>query len=105
MTTKRRNWTEEEQRIICRAYLALLEWEKQGRKANKAALCRATLPLLDDRSRGSYELKMMNVSAAMLSIHPDLPTVTGYKPYGHAQKSLKDILQEEGKFYLLEETK
>ena len=92
---KRRNWTEEEQRIICRAYLFLLAEQAAGRTANKAALCRRILPTLDDRSRGSYELKMMNVSAALQTVRPNWPNVKGYKAAGHAQKSLAAILADE----------
>ena len=91
---KRRNWTEHEQRIICRAWLYLLDEQRAGRKINKAALCRTTLPLLNDRSRGSYELKMMNVSAAAAALGWT-ETVKGYKPAGHAQKSLAAILKDE----------
>ena len=95
----RRNWTEEEQRIICRCWLQLLDAQRGEQKANKAALCRATLPLLNERSRGSYELKMMNVSAAAKALGwPE--TVNGYKPAGHAQKSLAAILKDEAdRFY------
>lgn len=93
MTTKRRNWTETEQTIIVRTWLYLLEEQEAGRKTNKAALCRATLPLLEDRSRGSYELKMMNVSAAAAAL--GLPIVKGYKAAGNYQRSLKDELQRQ----------
>ena len=87
---KRRNWTEREQAIACTIYATMLEIELRGGKVNKAKICREILPLLDNRSRGSYEMKMMNISAAMLSL--GFPHIRGYKPYGHAQKSLADTM-------------
>ena len=93
MSKARRNWSEREQRLICLAYTVLMAKEKRGQETNKAALCRLVLPHLENRTRGSYELKMMNVSAALESLAFDeYVPVKGYKPYGHAQKSLSGIL-------------
>lgn len=89
---KRRNWTEKEQRIIVRVYFHMLACQQHGAKYNKAQFCRDTLPKLNDRTRGSYEMKLMNISAAMVSL--GLPIVKGYKPYGHAQKSLQVFIRE-----------
>jgi hypothetical protein len=47
-------WTEEELKTICNVYAAMLHLESIGEKFNKAALRRATLPMLDGRSGGSY---------------------------------------------------
>jgi len=92
MTTKRKNWTEQEQREVIRVYFHMLACQAAGAKYNKAAFCRATLPKLNNRTRGSYEMKLMNVSAAMVAL--GLPIVKGYKPYGHAQKSLTVYIKE-----------
>lgn len=88
---KRRNWTETEQRVVISAYLQMLYCEQMGAKYSKADFCRRTLPKLNNRTRGSYEMKLMNVSAVMASL--GLPIVQGYKPYGHAQKSLVDMVK------------
>ena len=93
MKTTRRNWSKDEQSIIVAVYLSMLTMQKAGHKFNKAKICRSTLPLLNDRSRGSYEMKLMNVSAALRAIDPAAEIVTGYKPYGHGQKSLTDELK------------
>ena len=49
--------------------------------------------ILQDRSRGSLELKWCNISAARVAM--GLSIVAGYKPYGHGQKSLTDMIKAE----------
>jgi hypothetical protein len=79
-------WTDREQFLACVAYLVILTYEQAGKTINKAAMRRATLPLLEGRSGGSYEMKLCNISAAM---HADgRPWVQGYKPLGNGQRSL-----------------
>ena len=85
-------WTENEVQVICKVYVKILKLEQAGERVNKAQFCRDTLPLLDGRSRGSYEMKMMNISAAARDA--GLPTITGYKPYGAYQKCLKSAISE-----------
>ena len=82
----RRNWQQHENEILCYAYRLLMA----DPKINKAALCRAVLPELDGRTRGSYEMKLMNLSAHIATLDPSL-VVQGYKPYGHAQKDLAQV--------------
>ena len=86
----RRNWSVAEQQTIIRTYLCMVAAIAAGETVNKAQICRSVLPQLDNRTRGSYEMKLMNVSGAMLEL--GLPIVAGYKPYGHAQKSLKELI-------------
>lgn len=88
---KRRNWTTEEQAVVCRAYFWMLAMEQANQAYSKAQKARATLPLLDKRTKGSYEAKLMNISAVMVSL--GLPTIQGYKPLGHCQKSLADMVK------------
>lgn len=83
---KRKDWTADELAVILETYFRILNAESRGGRVNKAAICREVLPRLNGRTRGSYEMKMMNVSAAMVAA--GLPTIDGYKPYGHAQKAL-----------------
>jgi hypothetical protein len=83
-------WSDTEQVTICSAYAVLLDAQNNGIRANKAELCRATVPALDNRSRGSYEFKMCNISAALADAGNDY--VTGYKPRSGYQRSLLGIL-------------
>ena len=88
--TKRRNWADWENDILAACYMDMLNKQFNGIKYSKAALTRAVLPELDNRTRGSWEAKLMNFSAFMVSTFGDDYYVTGYKPLGHAQKSLSD---------------
>ena len=87
---KRNNWSVQEQDVVIAVYLDMLRMQSRGESFNKAAIARATLPLLNNRSKGSYEAKLMNISAVMASLGQQ--TVKGYVPLGHAQKSLADAV-------------
>ena len=87
----RRNWSQDEINILLSAYDAILTAETSGTKVNKAAIRRSVLPQLDQRSAGSYEMKMMNISAARVALY--LPIIPGYKPYGHKQNVLTASIQ------------
>lgn len=90
---KRRNWSPAEIEVVIDAYLDLWHLERRGALPHgiKAKVRREALPKLDNRSAGSYEMKMMNVSAAFVAM--GLPIVEGYKPYGNAQIALKAAVQ------------
>jgi hypothetical protein len=100
-------WSEAEQIAICSAYAVLLDAQNNELTVNKAELCRQTLPALVNRSRGSYEFKMCNISAALADTGNAY--VTGYKPRSGYQRSLLTTLhqlrpdlvncRECGKFY------
>ena len=79
-------WSDAEQRTICQAYAVLLDAQNNGIAANKSQIRRATLPHLNNRSAGSYEFKMCNVSAALADAGNAY--VTGYKPRSGYQRSL-----------------
>lgn len=89
---KRRDWTREECRTLVAAYAYLLNAELRGEKVNKSAIRRATLPRLDNRSAGSYEMKMCNISAALAE--RGMPIVNGYKPRASYQRALVATITE-----------
>jgi hypothetical protein len=88
---KRRDWTDNELRIISLAYVGMLRAQSAGQSFNKSAIRRELLPLLDNRSAGSYESKLMNLSAAAVAI--GLDTVRGYKPAPNYQAKMRDVLR------------
>jgi len=87
---ERKNWTDQENANICAAYFYILERELRGEKVNKSMVRKNCLAFLNDRSAGSYEMKMCNISAYLDRIHA--PFIKGYKPRGHAQKSLETAI-------------
>lgn len=80
-------WNEDEIKTICEVYANMLLLEMQGRKFNKALARRTTLPKLDGRSAGSYEMKCCNISAALND--KGMPWIKGYKPLKGYQRALK----------------
>lgn len=94
MTGKTRpaKWSEVEQIAICSAYALLLDAQNNELTVNKAELCRVTLPALVNRSRGSYEFKMCNISAALDD--NGSAYVHGYKPRSGYQRSLLEIMHK-----------
>lgn len=89
---KRRDWTDNELRIISLAYVGMLRAQQNGQSFNKSAIRRELLPLLDNRSAGSYESKLMNLSAAAVAIGMD--TVKGYKPAPNYQAKMRAVLAD-----------
>jgi hypothetical protein len=98
---KRTPWNEAELELVMNAYFGILNAELAGEKVNKAAVRRLCLENMSKvgpgRSAGSYEMKCMNISAAILEVGAELeleiPYVNGYKPYGHGQKIMRDIIK------------
>ncbi|GAA6202932.1 hypothetical protein NBRC116599_41580 [Aquicoccus sp. SU-CL01552] len=71
------DWTDLENGAVVTAYFSMLSDELSGRRFNKAAQD----PALQDqinRSQGSIEFKMCNVSAALRGL--GLPIIEGYAP-------------------------
>jgi len=83
-------WKDHEINLITSAYAAMLRKELDGVKFNKSAIRRLVTPTLDGRSEGSYELKMMNISAACKDA--GLPFINGYKPMPAYQAALKPAI-------------
>ena len=86
-------WSETEDRLIVRDYLAMLALTQRGLPVNKSATRRALLPLLNGRNEGSIEFKRCNVTAVMRLLgHPELK---GYLPRDNYQSRLVDIVRSE----------
>ena len=93
MTDESRNWSEREVELIIIDYLDMLVSELSGERYNKAEHNRVLRNYLDDRSRGSVEMKHMNISAVMTEL--GYPCIDGYRPAWNYQRNvLPDILQE-----------
>ena len=89
---KRINWKDQDIAVLLSTYVYMRRIESTGVRVNKAQLRRDALAQLQDvRSAGSYEMKMCNISAAMIACGQ--PIVNGYKPLGHAQKSLELMIR------------
>lgn len=72
-------WAEAELRACVAAYRRLLDAQEHGEPANKSELRRKTMrKSLPDRSEGSFEFRMQNISAVLEEL--GLSTVTGYLP-------------------------
>ena len=85
-------WTPAEIKLICEVYASMLYIETMGHKYNKSQARRDTVPLLDGRSEGSYEMKMCNISAACFDA--GLIWISGYKPFDSYQAALKPAIIE-----------
>jgi len=89
---KRKAWNNEELTIICNVYCEILKIEVAGDKVNKSQYRRDTLPLLDNRTAGSYEMKMCNISAALNDL--EMPWILGYKPLAGYQLAVKTMIKD-----------
>ena len=87
-----RHWSRIEVEATVRDYLNMLTLELRGEPFNKAARNRELRARLDGRSHGAVERKHQNVSAVLISL--GCPYVNGYKPLGHAQDMLRDVVRE-----------
>ena len=76
-----------------RDYLNMLAAELRGEPVNKAARNRELRGRLDGRSHSAVEKKHQNISAVLISL--GFPYVNGYKPLGHGQAMLRDVILEE----------
>lgn len=113
---KAKAWTPEENRALVALYFEMLGKATAGEQYNKAALirvaqngiglrdlnsgCNAATPfvgLLNARSRGSIEAKLMNVSAAHRDLDPNAITMDGYgyRALSNYQAHLKGCVADE----------
>ncbi|MFZ7090781.1 DUF3883 domain-containing protein [Primorskyibacter sp. 2E233] len=81
------DWSDLENDAVVSAYFSMLSDELSGRRYNKAAQNRALQEQIN-RSRGSIEFKMCNVSAALRGL--GLPIIKGYAPRFNFQMSLAE---------------
>lgn len=98
--TTRKNWTTEQTEAVVMLYNHMLELQRQNKlgpgkgKQSKAKLVRAFTARYPDRSRGSVEMKLMNVSHCRQLM--GLAIVTGYKPLSNASTDLVAMFQNAG---------
>lgn len=83
------DWSDEENDAVVAAYFSMLSDELSGRPYNKAARNRLLQEQID-RSRGSVEFKLANISAAFQGF--GLPIIAGYKPRFNFQMSLAEAV-------------
>lgn len=93
MSRESRAWSRDELELIVADYFAMLEAELSGRPTNKAARRRQLARKLHNRSDGSIEFKRANISAVLLALG-NLPYIDGYKPRGHYQRLLEQVVLE-----------
>jgi hypothetical protein len=86
------NWTGEENAILVRAYLDMLELELSGERFSKAEFNRRVGAQIQ-RTKGSIEYKLQNVSQALLEINH--PWIDGYKPARNLQDALRSEVLEQ----------
>ena len=94
---KRKNWTDAENAAIVALYFRMRAAVDAGEKLNKAALIReARAGALCDRSRGSVEAKLMNVSGALADMGREDVSLHnhGYKAASAYQKSMRAAVAE-----------
>lgn len=80
------DWTPDEVTLIVADYLAMLAFELNGQRYNKAEHRRRLLEQLPGRSGGAVEFKHCNISAVMLEL--GFPYLKGYLPRSNFQRSL-----------------
>lgn len=87
-----RAWTDEELRAILAVYLDMLELELRGKPYSKSRFREHLLvSSLRDRSKKSYEMRMMNVSWVLQRF--DCPHIRGYKPLSNVGRSVRQRLE------------
>lgn len=81
-----RDWDQREIDMCIETYFSMLRLELDGQSYSKAAYGRE-LRLKIDRSKGSVEYKMQNISAVLME--EGARPITGYKPAVNYQKALR----------------
>jgi Protein NO VEIN, C-terminal len=87
------DWTRIEVEATVAAYRRMLLLELSGQSYNKSAHRRALLSKLNDRSEKAIENKHQNISAILKIL--GFPWIAGYKPYGHFQKLLYEVVESQ----------
>lgn len=78
-------------RAVIEDYFEMFRCEMDGLAFNKAEHNRMLREHLNDRTRGSVELKHQNISAVLVDL--GLPFLPGYKPKHNYQHLLKDAVE------------
>jgi len=79
-------WSEAEVLAIVEDYFSMLALELKGIPYNKAQHNRELSQRLNNRSKGSIEMKHMNISAIMHEL--GMPAISGYKPFSNYQRNV-----------------
>lgn len=87
--TTRKPWDNNDLLEVCKTYLSFLRSQAAGEAYTKAPAVRACAERCQ-RSKGSIEAKMMNISAILQDHGRDW--VTGYKPLSNYQKSMVETV-------------
>lgn len=85
-------WSREEVELAVADYLDMLSLEAKGVPYSKAEHSRQLRHHLQNRSKGSIELKHANISAVLNEL--ELPYITGYKPRSSVQSLLREVVRE-----------
>ncbi len=86
-----KDWSQIEVEATVADYLHMLVLELSGQSYNKSAHRRALLTKLNSRSEAAVELKHQNISAILRDL--GFPWITGYKPRGHFQALLRNVVE------------
>lgn len=88
--SQRKPWTAENNRELVDLYNEMIAFQLSGEKYSKAPLVRA-LAEKQERTKGSIECKLMNVSAIRQNLLK-LPIVKGYKALDNYNHDLADMV-------------
>lgn len=86
------SWSREEVEATVADYFDMLTMELTGQQYSKAEHYRKLARLLNDRSEGAIERKHSNISAVLIELQ--CPWISGYKPLGHYQGLLFEIIED-----------
>lgn len=90
--TNRKAWTDEDNAALVALYNRMYAMQESGEKYSKAPLVRALAADLE-RSKGSIECKLMNVSAVRVNVL-GLGFVQGYKPLNNYNGDLVEAVKQ-----------
>jgi len=88
-----KDWSQIEVEATVADYLHMLVLELSGQSYNKSAHRRSLLSKLNNRSEAAVELKHQNISAILRDM--GFPWIPGYKPRGHFQTLLRDVVESQ----------
>ncbi len=85
------DWSEEEVDAAVAEYFRMLQLEAEETRYNKTEHNSALRKKLNNRTKGSVEMKHSNISAVLSDL--GLPFINGYKPRGNTQLLLRKAVQ------------
>ena len=91
--TNARDWSPIEVLEIISLYQSFLNYQLRGEKYQKASAVRVYMARLD-RTRGSIEAKLMNVSAVLQALGMPACIVKGYKPLANFAVDMIDPVKK-----------